>query len=214
MNYLFLYKKLLDRCAYSPRALLVLAVFPVFLAGCAEAPDKALPRLNASYEQALERSSDAVAMEPGGQFESMVLSRLERFFTDMTPDSVQEQAIEVYAQDAYLNDNIVGISGLENITGYFKHAAEQSEYLSVEFLDVSRGGADYFIRWKMTVEAGVLSDGEPVISYGVSHFRFDDEGRVLLHRDYWDAATGMYEHLPYLGNIIRYVQSKLAGQWE
>ncbi len=63
----------------------------------------------------------------------------------------------------------------------------------------------------MRVEAKALSDGEPVLSYGTTQFRFDREGRVIIHRDFWDSATGIYEHLPYLGPIIKYVHRKLGG---
>jgi hypothetical protein len=70
---------------------------------------------------------------------------------------------------------------------------------------------DYYIRWQMTVRADALSNGKPVVSYGTTQFRFDDQGRVLIHKDFWDAATGVYEHLPYFGPIMAYIHRKLGG---
>ncbi|MDZ7644911.1 MAG: hypothetical protein U5K76_12275 [Woeseiaceae bacterium] len=29
------------------------------------------------------------------------------------------------------------------------------------------------------------------------------DGRVALHQDFWDAAGGLYEHVPMLGGLIR-----------
>jgi len=191
-------------------AALLVALFT--LSGCSDVP-QALNGLNSSYDAAIQATDGAVVFEPGSATEVRTLERLEQFFTRMTPESVREQVAGVYAAHAYLNDNIVGITGRDRISEYFAHAAGQSEVLNVEFLDVSRSEHDYFIRWKMTVQAKVLSGGEPVVTYGVSQFRFDGQGLVLLHRDFWDAATGMYEHLPYIGRIVRYVQSKLAGEW-
>jgi len=183
----------------------------VGLAGCEPANVPGLSELNASYEEAIRRSSDAVAFAPGSAEEARVLTRLEGYFTDMTEASALESVADVYAPEGYLNDNIVGIFGAEKIGKYFAHAAAQSEQFTVEFVDVARSGVDYYVRWEMTVQVPALSEGRPVVSYGVSHFRFDAEGRVLLHRDFWDAATGMYEHLPYVGGLVRYVHGKLAA---
>jgi hypothetical protein len=54
----------------------------------------------------------------------------------------------------------------------------------------------------MRVEHDALAGGKPVLSYGVTQFRFDKEGRVLLHKDFWDSGTGLYEQLPVLGGIL------------
>jgi hypothetical protein len=39
--------------------------------------------------------------------------------------------------------------------------------------------------------------------------RFDGEGRVVLHQDFWDPAAGFYEHLPVLGGVLRWIKSKI-----
>jgi steroid delta-isomerase len=41
---------------------------------------------------------------------------------------------------------------------------------------------------------------------GASHLRFDAAGKVVLHRDYWDAAEELYAKLPVLGALMRYLQ--------
>ena len=168
--------------------------------------------LNASYEDALAQTETAAYMFPADSVsELQVLERLQGFFSDMTVESVRANAPFVYAPDAYLNDNVVGISGVDRITDYFAHAALQADVLDIVFLDVARSKTDYYIRWQMRVDAKALSDGEPVLTYGTTQFRFDREGRVIIHRDFWDAATGLYEHLPYLGRVMKYVHRKLGG---
>ena len=46
---------------------------------------------------------------------------------------------------------------------------------------------------------------------GVSHLRFDADGRVDYHRDYWDAAEELYFRLPLLGGVLRALQRRLAA---
>jgi hypothetical protein len=45
------------------------------------------------------------------------------------------------------------------------------------------------------------------MSYGITHFRFDAESRVLVHKDFWDSGTGLYEYLPVLGSLVRKVRA-------
>jgi len=188
----------------------------LWIAGCSPSADSAgqdlLQALNASYEQAMRETQASayrfVADEPA---EQAAIARLQQFFTDMTPASARAQVAEVYAPNAYLNDTVVGIFGADVIADYFAHAAGQAEVFNVVFVDVARGDVDYYIRWQMTVRAAALSNGEPIISYGTTQFRFDEQGRVLIHKDFWDAATGVYEHLPYVGGVMAYIHRKLGG---
>lgn len=39
---------------------------------------------------------------------------------------------------------------------------------------------------------------------GASLVRFAADGRVVYHRDYWDAAEELYEKLPVLGRLMRW----------
>jgi steroid delta-isomerase len=41
---------------------------------------------------------------------------------------------------------------------------------------------------------------------GATHLRFDGQGRIILHRDYWDAAEELYAKLPLVGWLMRGLQ--------
>jgi hypothetical protein len=125
----------------------------------------------------------------------------------MSADSVREQTATVYAPQAYLNDTLVGLDGAARIQAYFSHTMQATRVLNVRFLDRAPSGIDCFVRWEMTVEHDALAGGERVLSYGVTQFRFDQEGRVLLHKDFWDSGTGLFEQMPLLGGIIARVRA-------
>jgi hypothetical protein len=48
---------------------------------------------------------------------------------------------------------------------------------------------------------------------GGSHLQFvaDDDGawRITLHRDYWDAAEELYEKLPLVGGVMRWLKKRV-----
>jgi hypothetical protein len=43
---------------------------------------------------------------------------------------------------------------------------------------------------------------------GGSHLQLDGEGRITLHRDYWDAAEELYEKLPVIGGLMRWLKRR------
>ena len=43
---------------------------------------------------------------------------------------------------------------------------------------------------------------------GASQLVFDAQGRVVLHRDYWDAAEELYEKLPVVGSLMRWLKRR------
>jgi hypothetical protein len=185
----------------------LIVVLAGLLGACGRVPVP-LPELNASYERALARTAPlAVACEPGSERQRAGFERLQAYFTNMSADSVREQTARVYAPEAYLNDTLVGIDGAGRIQAYFSHTMQATRVLNVRFLDRAPSGSDCFVRWEMQVEHDSLAGGEPVLTYGVTQFRFDQEGRVLLHKDFWDSGTGLYEQLPYLGRIIARVRA-------
>jgi hypothetical protein len=46
--------------------------------------------------------------------------------------------------------------------------------------------------------------------HGSSHVRFDANGRVIYHRDYWDAANELYAKLPIIGTLMKFLAKKMA----
>lgn len=181
------------------------------ISGCGS-PPTSLPDLNASYERALARTAPlAVTLAPGSDLERRAFDNVQRYFAGMTADTVREQTAIVYAPESYLNDTLVGIDGSGNIKAYFGHTIERSRLLKVEFLERAPVGTDWYARWRMTVVADGLNGGKPVVTYGVTQFRFDAQGRVLIHKDFWDSGSGLYEQLPVLGRVVGRVRAAVEA---
>jgi hypothetical protein len=190
----------------------LLAAVAVLAGGCGSAP-ASLAELNASYERALERTAPlAATLVPGSDLERRAFGNVQRYFAGMTPASVREQTAAVYAPQGYLNDTLVGIEGADRIAAYFGHTAERARVLRVDFLERAPVGTDWYVRWRMTVAVDGLNGGQEVITYGVTQFRFDNEGRVLIHKDFWDSGTGLYEHIPVLGSALRRVRGAVEAE--
>jgi hypothetical protein len=45
---------------------------------------------------------------------------------------------------------------------------------------------------------------------GVSRLKMNDEGRVIEHIDYWDAAEHLYAKMPIIGWLIGIIKRRIA----
>jgi len=160
----------------------------------------------AGYQDAIE------AARAGGPGSDQDMARFQEFMTSLSPQTVRARTREIYAPDAYLNDNLDEIRGAAAIEAHFLHGFEGLSDLRVTFHDSVRSGEDWYVRWTMSTTFRSLRAGATVVTSGMSHVRFDEQGRVLLHRDFWDAASGVYEHVPLLGRAIRAVKARLSAQ--
>ena len=163
------------------------------------------------YIEALERTDPLRigALEPGSEEERQALATFTEFIADMTPESICEKVQQVYAEDAYFNDTLKELVGAAAIEEYMARSMGATESVRAVVDDVSSSGGDYYVRWTMYIRFKKYNDGQIARSEGISHLRFDADGKIILHRDYWDAAGGLYEHLPVIGGLIRWIKGRL-----
>jgi hypothetical protein len=65
--------------------------------------------------------------------------------------------------------------------------------------------------WTFHYRAPSLAGGGDQAMRGVSHLRFDAEGMVNYHRDYWDAAEELYMKLPAVGWLMRGLRRMISA---
>lgn len=180
----------------------------VLATGCRSQP-KENP-LQGMNEALARTTSDRVGtVEAGSAEESAALARFADLVADMSVERTPAMVAQVYAADVYFNDTLKEIVGTENLASYFRHSLGGAEQVHAEVLDVARSGADFYVRWQMTIQFRKLADGKPTVSTGVSHLRFNEDGMIVFHQDYWDAASGFFQYVPVVGRLIGYVRGRL-----
>jgi len=135
------------------------------------------------------------------------VARLIAFFETLTPQSLAGLA-DIYAADAQFKDPFNDVQGLDAIRGVFAHmfvALRQPRFVITR--QVTQSG-DCFITWDFYFYLGnYRRDVEQKIT-GATHLIFDSEGLVRVHRDYWDAAEELYEKLPLVGSLMRWLKRR------
>ena len=133
------------------------------------------------------------------------LERLVLFFETISPATLHRQLEVVYAPNARFKDPFNEVQGLGPIAAIFEHMFEQVD--GPRFVVTTRvlQGSQAFLTWDFRFRMKRFSKQEQCIR-GATHIVFDAAGAVELHRDYWDAAEELYEKLPLLGSLMRWLK--------
>jgi len=129
------------------------------------------------------------------------LQRAVEFFETLSLSTL-DRIGDVYAPDAYFKDPFNEVRGLSAITHIYRHMFTQVD--APRFVVTMRvlQGDDAFLTWDFLFFMKRFS-GDPQCIRGATHLRFGEDGRICVHRDYWDAAEELYEKLPVVGGLMR-----------
>ena len=128
------------------------------------------------------------------------------FFETLTPQSL-ERFPDFYAADAWFKDPFNEVSGVDAIRHIFEHMFRQVENPRFVVTDRLAETDRAMLVW----EFRFVRQGTPQVIRGTSHLHFDAEGRVIRHRDYWDAAEELYMTLPVIGWLMRRLRGALSA---
>ncbi|MFY2765079.1 nuclear transport factor 2 family protein [Arenimonas sp. MALMAid1274] len=146
----------------------------------------------------------------GSAEEKRALATFGQFFSSFAPDRVSSLLPQTYAEDVYFNDTLKVVRGREALAHYLKDSAEAVESCRVEIQEVTRTAHDeHLVRWTMMIRFKRFKRGVDTWTVGMSHLRFDADGRVVYHQDYWNAADGLFQHIPLLGTAISAIKRRL-----
>ncbi len=136
------------------------------------------------------------------------VARVVAMFESLAPADLARLA-EFYTADARFKDPFNDVTGVPAIRRIFEHMFTALDEPRFVVRDVVAEGDQCFLTWDFdfrTRGAGA----QAMRIHGASHLRFDAAGRVAVHRDYWDAAEELYEKLPLVGALMRWLKRRAA----
>jgi steroid delta-isomerase len=114
-----------------------------------------------------------------------------------------------YTEQAFFKDPFNEEHGLAGVQRVFAHMFESLDAPRFKVLDVLVQGRQCFLSWDFSFRLKGRTQQRRI--HGSSHLRFAHDGRVAYHRDYWDAAEELYEKLPLLGSLLRWIKRRLKA---
>lgn len=135
----------------------------------------------------------------------MKLDTLVDWYTTLTPATVAGIS-EIYHEEARFRDPFNDVYGHKAIAGVFEHMFKTTRRPAFHINATQTEGAVAWVSWIFTF----FIYGKTLSIEGVTRLDFAADGRVLEHRDYWDALDLLVE-LPMLGALLRHLRKRLSA---
>jgi hypothetical protein len=130
----------------------------------------------------------------------------QRAFHELRPGARFPYA-ELYAPDVVFEDPLHRAEGLDAVRAHFERLNANLRVCRFEYEPAFHDGPDAVLPWTMSLE---LRRGprRAIVVPGVTLLRFSD--RITRQRDHFDAGALVYEHVPVLGALIRFVKRRVG----
>jgi len=134
-------------------------------------------------------------------------ARLVAAYEALRPDTLPE-LLALYDDEALFKDPFNEVRGQAAIGRIFAHMFQALDAPRFEVRVAVTECSDAFLTWDFHFAR--RSQSERWTIRGASHLLYTPDGRVAVHRDYWDAAEELYAKLPLLGGLMRALQLRLG----
>jgi steroid Delta-isomerase len=131
------------------------------------------------------------------------------FFEQLKPEDLPHLG-RFYAATTRFKDPFNEVVGVDAVAGIFGHMFANLDEPRFVVHDVVVQGDQAFLSWDFRFRMRRFNR-EPQCIRGGSHLRFGPDGKITEHRDYWDAAEELYEKLPVVGSLMRWLKRRAAS---
>jgi len=138
---------------------------------------------------------------------SVLLEQFKGIFEDLQKAD-WSQLGEIYAGDVVFRDPVHELRGLVIVEDYFTTLCADLIDCRFEYLDEVVTEDSAYLKWVMHFRHARLGN-ELIDVRGVSHLRWSD--KIEFHEDFYDMGAMLYEQLPVLGNVTRWLRLRLAS---
>ncbi|MGH1371049.1 MAG: nuclear transport factor 2 family protein [Cellvibrionaceae bacterium] len=113
---------------------------------------------------------------------------------------------QIYADDVIFRDPIIRIRGGADLLSYVEPLGKAISYGRIEYLDELVNANSAYIKWNLNFRHPKFGD-RMMTMRGMTHIQFDQ--KIHYHEDIYDASSILYEPLPLLGPVTRWLKSRL-----
>ena len=138
---------------------------------------------------------------------TLLLERFKSYFRVLHESDLSELR-HLYSEQVFFKDPVHEIRGLVELEDYFTAMCGDLTDCRFEYLDELVTDHAAYEKWVMHFKHPRL--GNRLISVrGVSHLKISD--KIDYHEDFYDMGAMLYEQLPLLGSVTRWLRLRLAS---
>lgn len=114
----------------------------------------------------------------------------------------------IYDDKVSFKDPFNEVKGIKAVYSIFAHMygnLDNPRFVITEYLDKQN---IIYVKWDFLF---AFKGAKEESSFeGVSRLTVNEEDKVISHIDYWDAAEHMYEKMPLVGSLLRFIKRKIT----
>ena len=139
------------------------------------------------------------------------VDRVVQLYQSLSPDDLAAagRLAQAYHPQARFKDPFNEVQGLAAIAAIFDHMFTSLAAPRFQIISIVAAGDEAFLSWDFSFRWPGKTAAMTI--HGASHLRFGSDGRVVSHRDYWDAAEELYEKLPLIGPLMRWLKRRAGS---
>ena len=134
------------------------------------------------------------------------VTRVIAFFENLSPADVATIG-QFYAPQARFKDPFNEVRGVPEVQRVFAHMFQALDEPRFVVHDIVVQGDQCVLTWDFRFRFRRFDRALQTVR-GATHLRLDAAGLVTEHRDYWDAAEELYEKLPLVGGLMRWLKRR------
>ena len=137
----------------------------------------------------------------------MTEEKISQFFETLHEATPVESFKIIYDDEVKFKDpfnEVEGVSAVHRIFAHMYENLDDPRFVIEEYIE-SQNVA--YVKWDFIFTfKGEKKDNS---FEGVSRLEMNSNGKVISHVDFWDAAEHIYEKMPLLGSLLRFVKKKI-----
>ena len=137
---------------------------------------------------------------------SQHIQRVIEQFENVSPKTI-DSLVALYSPDAFFKDPFNEVKGHADIRHIFTHMFTQVNNPRFVIKNTLENGSNACLIWEFIFQLKQSPSLDQVIR-GCTWMTFNEALLITVHRDYWDAAEELYEKIPVLGALMRWLKKR------
>lgn len=113
-----------------------------------------------------------------------------------------------YDETIIFQDSVQTINGFADFEKMCKRLTKRSKSLHMEIVTIMQEGNIVLMEWIMTIAFKRYPSSH---MYGASKLTFNEEGKIIRQRDYYDLWGDIYDNIPGWRRFYRWFMRKVFG---
>ena len=137
------------------------------------------------------------------------LERVVRFYESFSPASLRRLA-EVYAADARFVAPFNDVVGPAAIEAVFRRLFRYAQEARICVISRMVAGDEAWLEWEFHFRFRGWRETQIQVVRGATRLAFGPDGRIVLHRDYWDTGEEFFATLPGVAMLLRLLRRRMV----